>query len=261
LLEHMPQRNQFCEFLTDRRMKLTSDPLKNVETVFSGGASNPDGAVTFEDVDGNDWKVYLENKTWRRSLDRRQLQNHLKLYCKNNTRSVLLVITPRTSDREVIESLSRQVLFKTWGEICSKLIEINRGLEESSFIISQFIEYGQQRGEFMNMDIGRDELDAYVRTISSNVRGKIAKLFEATFTDFDFAKFGIKRESSEISDHWGRHGAEINFIHRKEYEQWMFFGIYYDAVNHMIPFKQPQTPELAFFLDMNTNKRETLKSV
>jgi hypothetical protein len=161
----------------------------------------------------------------------------------------------------VIESLSRQVLFKTWGEICSKLIEINRGLEESSFIISQFIEYGQQRGEFMNMDIGRDELDAYVRTISSNVRGKIAKLFESTFTDFDFAKFGIKRESSEISDHWGRHGAEINFIHRKEYEQWMFFGIYYDAVNHMIPFKQPQTPELAFFLDMNTNKRETLKSV
>ena len=56
LLEHMPQRNQFCEFLTDRRMKLTSDPLKNVETVFSGGASNPDGAVTFEDVDGNNRK-------------------------------------------------------------------------------------------------------------------------------------------------------------------------------------------------------------
>src|SRR5207237_1327133 len=64
---------------------------------------------------------------WRRSLDRRQLQNHLKLYCKENTRSVLLVITPRTSDRTVIESLPRQLLFKTWEEICSKLIEINRG--------------------------------------------------------------------------------------------------------------------------------------
>jgi hypothetical protein len=70
LLEHMPQRNQFCEFLTGGRMKLTADPIKSVETVFSGGASNPDGAVTFSDVDGKGWKVYLENKTSRRLLDR-----------------------------------------------------------------------------------------------------------------------------------------------------------------------------------------------
>ena len=165
--------------------------------------------------------------------------------CKNDTRSVLLVITPRSSDKDVTESLSSQVLFKTWGEICSKLIEINRGLEESSFIISQFIDYGQQSGEFMNMEISRDELDAYVRTITSNVNGKITKLLDATFADFDFVKFGIKGESHGIKDRWGRHGAEIYFTHRREYEQWMFFGIYYDAVDHMIPFKEPQTPELA----------------
>jgi hypothetical protein len=36
LVEHMPQQRQFCEFLTDGRIKLESNPIEEIQTVFSG---------------------------------------------------------------------------------------------------------------------------------------------------------------------------------------------------------------------------------
>ena len=260
LLEHMPRRDKFCEFLVDGRVKLTSDPIETIQTVFSGGASNPDGSITLLDANRQRWKVYLENKTWRRSLDPHQLENHLTLHCKTPN-DILLVITPRASDRSTAKSVSKQVVFKTWDQITTKLNEINRELHESSFIISQFIDYGKRTGEFMSMEIEKSELQAYVLTVKSNVHGKIAGLLNTISANFDFSKFGIKNASSEIEDRWGRRGLVITFESQKDYGQWMFFGIYYDESDHLIPFKQFGIPELAFFLDIEPSKRENLKSI
>ncbi len=113
----------------------------------------------------------------------------------------------------------------------------------------------------MSMEIEKSELEAYVLTVKSNVQGKIAGLLNTISANFDFSKFGIKSASSEIEDRWGRHGLAINFESQKEYGQWIFFGIYYDESDHLIPFKQFGIPELAFFLDIEPSKRENLKSV
>lgn len=260
LLEHMPQQRQFCEFLTDGWIKLASNPIEEIQTVFSGKASNPDGAFVLLDTNRQRWTLFFENKTWRRSLDTCQLQNHLALHCKKPN-ELLLVITPRASDRSTAKSVSKQVVFKTWDQITTKLIEINRELDESPFIISQFIDYGKRTGEFMSMEIEKSELEAYVLTVKSNVHGKIAGLLNTISANFDFGKFGIKNASSEIEDRWGRHGLVITFESQKDYGQWMFFGIYYDESDHLIAFKQSGIPELAFFLDIEPQKREILKSV
>jgi hypothetical protein len=260
LLEHMPSRSEFCEFLTDNRIKLASDPIETIETIYSGRSSNPDGSLVLMDRNGQRWTVFLENKTRRRQLDTCQLQNHLASYC-NNSNELLLVITPRASDRPAAESVSRKIVFKTWAEIISKLVEINRNLDEPSFIIKQFIDHGQQTGEFMSMEIKKGDIEAYVHTIKYNVRGKMVGLFHATSTNFDFGKLGITNLSLEDEDRWGRQGSVFFFKPEKQYGQWFFCGIYHNESDHGISFKQLGVPELAFFLDIVPKHREKLKAV
>jgi hypothetical protein len=253
----MPDQKAFLEFLTDGVISLAEDPIHGMETVYSGGASNPDGAVTVLDTEQRKRSIFFENKTWRRTLDTQQLKNHLALHC-TKPESFLLVITPRPSDRVVAQSVSKKVFFKTWDQIASKLAAINRKLNEPAFIITQFLDYGNQSAEFINMEIEKSELNAYVTSVAANVNGKINGLFDTAVSEFPFDQLGIKGVTHGINDHWGRHGAEIYFKHKKKYEQWMFFGIYYDSADHGIAFKKAKTPELAFFLDIDPGYREKL---
>ena len=132
LLEHMPFGKEFCTFLTKGKVDLSDAPVCGIDTVYSGRETNPDGAVELFDVNGQRWKVYIENKTFRRGLDPQQLANHVSIYC-GDPHSYLLVITPRPSEKHLAESVSPKIIYQSWQEIAAKLNEINRVAGAASF--------------------------------------------------------------------------------------------------------------------------------
>lgn len=260
LLEHMPYGKEFCTFLTKNRISLSDAPVCGIDTVYSGGETNPDGAVELFDVNGQRWKVYIENKTFRRGLDAQQLANHVNVYC-GNPHSFLLVITPRPSERYLAESISPKIIFQSWQEIAAKLDEINRSAEQPHFIVTQFIEYGKQSGEFTTMEMTKHELDAYVTVVASNPWVKLWNLFELGLGSFDFTQYGLAINQPMMNNRWGRQGGDLVCKHQNECVQWMFFGIYHNTNDHQLPFKHSNTPELAFIINLFPEKRELVKQV
>lgn len=112
-------------------------------------------------------------------------------------------------------------------------------------------------------NISEAELNYYFGAIKSKVEEKIQHIFERIAMDTDFDKYGLKIDKYEIRKHWGRFGVEFNFSSKskKDYGQWFFYGIYYDDFDHGIEFKTDDyKPELAFFFDINKDKREELRT-
>jgi len=173
---------------------------------------------------------------------------------------ILLVITPRQSDSQIVKSLnSQKVYFKTWHEIAAKLNQINKDFENKSIIISDFIEYGQITGEFENMsEIEEKELSAYIKTKVMKTEEKIFAIFAKAFNEINFENYNIRNAEYKTSDNWGRMGIEIVSNKKNDYGQWFFLGIYYKTYDHGIPFKKLDTPEIAFFLDITPQSRTEL---
>jgi len=261
LLEHMEECKEFCEFLLDSKLSLADNPITEIETVFSGGETNPDGMIRLQSQNKSVYSVYIENKTFRAALNESQLRNHIKIFCKDEN-SLLLVITPRITDKKIIDSInSNRILFKTWSEIVAKLKNLNMDLTIPSFIITQFIEYGKLSGEFEDMEnITKEELNNYIETIKSNIEGKLKHIFERIATEINFNEYGLNVKGYEVTKHWGRLGAEFKFSPKNDYGQWFFYGIYFDSSDHGIKFKKDGIPELAFFFDVNPNYKEYLKN-
>lgn len=260
LLEHMDGFKEFCEYLMDETVALANHPLVEIETVFSGYQSNPDGKICVKAQNKDEYTIYLENKTFRSGLDEKQLINHLSEHCREDN-SFLLVTTPRITDQQIINKLgNKKVFFKTWSKIANKLADINRSLPNPSFVISQFIEYGELSGEFTDMEnLTKEEIGFYINTIKLGVERKISHIFERLRNDFDFEQYGFNNVKTGVKKHWGRHGIEIYFDPRNDYGQWCFFGIYFDTTDHGLKFKMTDTPELALFFDCHPSHMKSLQ--
>jgi hypothetical protein len=243
----------FLSFITGRRDISHGEPIKNIETVFGGGESNPDGAITIELENGNIITIYIESKTVRRGIDLDQLNRHIKNYLKNE--DLLLVITPRESDRVIINSVSsKSIIFCTWQDI-SRYIEKKHGHD---IIVKEFIEYGNLKGEFLVMkDIEKADLDIIMCWYKNNIANRLSHVFYSLSEEIIelFKEFGIDLDSAKFADHWGRQGIEISFK-KPKFGLWAFFGLYYDDSDHKIPFiyKDEGIPDICLFIDLNPNE-------
>ena len=260
LLEHMDCIKEFGEYLLDNKILLSDSSVEGIETVFSGGTSNPDGKVCFKGQHGQEYNIFIENKTWRYGLSKKQIEGHLIEHCKSEN-AYLLVITPRNTDKRIMNEIkSDKVFFKTWSNIADKLKEINQSLPNPSFLISQFIEYGELSGEFKDMEnITKEEIGFYINTIKFGTENKMNHLFQRITTDFDIEKYGFKNIQSTIKKHWGRFGIEFGFDRKTDYGQWFFFGILFHPADHQIKFKKEGTPELVFIFDCKPAQKDILQ--
>ena len=265
LVEYMESQKEFCEFLLDNKYELIENPISFLKCVFSGFDSNPDGLIELYTKNGTKIKLFIENKTYRRALDKEQLENHLEMHCENDN-CLLLAITINKSELAIVNQINTpKLLFRTWSEITNKLIEINN--KSNSFICTQFINYGKISQEFNNMEIIKNDLIAYINYnkivkdfTNSNFINKIPYLLDSLRKNFNSSMYGLEITEMIIQDAWGRWGIEFKFNHKKDFGQWFFFGIYYDIEDHEIPFKKKDIPELAFFFDINPEAKRLLQN-
>jgi hypothetical protein len=245
----------FCEFLSKRQLK--ENPLTNIKTVFGGGTTNPDGSFDLTDTNGQTFTVYFENKTKRLGLTQYQIENHLEWL---NPNDLLLVITPRKSDIEILRTINdNRIIFFTWSEIATQLKLVNE------IICNHFVDYGKISGEFEELgELTRNELITYCDYFKSNFDKKIANIISEFYHEVDISKYSLfipKRQNYE----WGRNGVEF-IVNDYEYEEnkglsfGQFFTIayYFNTEDHAIPFKKDE-PEICVFFDVQPNKKQILK--
>lgn len=259
LLEYMPNVSEFANFLLDDKYVFKNEHPKQIEKVFGGYESNPDGKIKLVTSDNREISIYFENKTHRCGLEESQLNNHLRVFCCT-PEDVLLVITPRPQDKNIIAGLNNpKVFFKTWQQVSAKLKEINE--QQPSFLVAQFVEYGVLSGECVHIEsISNREIGEYLRARKTETEEKFFGLFETLRQSLNFNDLGLCEIDSEIKNHWGRFGLEFEFKPKKHnFGQWFFFGIYYDSFDHGLKLESPGVPELAFFFDINPKERERLK--
>lgn len=245
-----------CEFLTG--LSLTDNPIGEIRTVYGGGESNPDGSFDIKKQNGDTVTVFFENKTKRRGLTVQQIELHLK-WCKED--DLLMVVTPRKSDIDIIKSLKNdKVRFFTWSEVASQL----KSLENE--IADQFIEYGRLSGEFEELgEIHKSDIDAYCEYIKINFDNKLNNILNDFHYEIDLKKYGFK--TAKRQDYrWGRRGTEFisgDYFSMEEdkytYGQFWTMGFYYDTKDHGIPFKN-NVPEIAFFFDINPEKKHLIQT-
>jgi hypothetical protein len=243
---------EFLEWLTGEH--LSDEPLVNIETVFGGGKSNPDGCVTVKTRENKLVKIYLENKTNRRGVSKEQAASHLDRLDKQDK---LLVITPRPGDRNIIKEMNiKAVLFKAWPEIAEYLKN-----NVKNTIAEQFIEYGRLSGEFDEFgEIAHDEIKMFAESFKLNLDKKIDSIFRNFIFEYNFPAKGLKKIESKYRDNWGRRGIELNFENDfTTYRQWWAVSYYYSTENHHIQFKNDM-PEIVFFFDVNPEKLNALKA-
>lgn len=234
ILEILNDR-EVCEFLTNENLK--EKPISNIKTVYGGGESNPDGSFDLTKSNGDIMTVYFENKTNRRGISIEQLNGHLSLCAEND---LLLVITPRKSDIDIIKKMNVQkIRFFTWAEFASKLRKLNNDLA------NQFIEYGELSGEFEELgEIHKSEILAYCDYYKTNFDKKINNILNHFHHEVDLSKYGFEVDKRQ-DFRWGRKGTEfisgdygaMDFEYYK-YGQFWTIGLYYDSSDHEIAFKK-----------------------
>jgi hypothetical protein len=243
---------EFLEWLTGEH--LSDDPVENIETVFGGGKSNPDGCITLKTREDKSVKIYLENKTNRRGISKEQLLSHLDWLDEQDK---LLVITPRLSDRNTVKEMNnKSMLFKAWPEIAEYLKN-----HVENIVVDQFIEYGRLSGEFDELgEISDAEIKIFVENFKLNFDRKISSIFYNLSFEYDFSAKGLKKVKPKYQDMWGRRGIELELENSiTTYNQWWAVSYYYSTNDHGIGFKNDM-PEIAFFFDVDPEKLDALKA-
>jgi hypothetical protein len=238
---------KFLKFISGGLSISCDEPIVNIETVFGGGESNPDGAITVKLINNEFITIYIESKTYRRGIDIDQLNRHIINHLNEN--DLLLVITPREIDKDIIKNIKSNVLvFHTWQEIAQYLEENH----SDDPIVNEFIEYGNIRGEFKIMkDLVNNDVETIVRWYKNDINDRLNHIYQKLSEEIPtlFQKYNINVDDVKIGDHWGRRGIEIYFK-KSKYGIWAFFGIYYNEYDHKIPLEN-NNPSLAFFIDGN----------
>lgn len=243
---------ELLEWLTNKN--LNNMPIENIESVLGGGKSNPDGRLTLKDRENNIFRIYLENKTNRRGISKEQLLSHLEWLDDNDK---LLVITPRLSDKNIIDEIgNKDIIFKTWSEI-SEYLKKN----VHNIIAEQFIEYGKLSGEFDEFgEITNAEIKIYIENLKLNFLRKINSIFYNFSFVYDFKAIGLSKIEPIYSDYnWGRNGVELSFKNEfTTFGQWWAISYYHSTNDHGIKFKN-DIPEIVFFFDINPEKLDLIK--
>jgi len=247
LVKYLNNAN-FINFLSGIKNVSKSEPVENIETVFGGGEGNPDGAIIVKLDNGDIITIYIESKTYRREVDINQLHRHIKSYLKNN--DLLLVITPREKDRNIVKNVNnKSIIFCTWQDIV-KYIEENY---IDDIIINEFIEYGNITGEFTVMkDIETSDLNIIIDWYKNNINDRLLRIFNSLAENIVeiFNEFNITIHSTKIVDSYGRQGVEISFK-KPKIGLWAFFGLYYNESDHKIPFVNKGIPDICLLIDLN----------
>ena len=247
---------KFMEWLTG--YSLADNPIKDISTVLGGKSGNPDGQIKLKLKEGSIVSVYIEVKTYRRLVDVDQLFRHLERLNKND---ILLVITPRLSDKKLINELNNErIIFKSWNEISVELKKRN------DLISKQFVHYGEESGEFDGLgEISTEEISEYVKviekynTMKSDViqlkekyDHKMELIFNNLCYNYNFKEQQLFRKlEPEFHNEYGRMGVELNWNDPgKRYGQWWAISYYYDTEDHGIAFIK-EIPEICFFFDIN----------
>jgi len=241
---------ELYEFLSQKI--LVKNPLKNLKLLPVGNNTNPDGELLLIDENNKEFKLLFENKTKIRNLDKEQLLGHLTL-CKTDDK--LLVITPRKSDKSIIDKIKdKRIVFYTWSEISDKLI---KDFSEN-ILVKQFIEYGKITGQFEEMgEIYQEDIINEIGRRKINFDDKLDSILEylKEKIETESRKYLLSNENISIMDDWGRKGIEIRGKKkRKTYGQWVFLGYYYNVEDHNIKFKKDGVPEIAIFFDIYEGK-------
>jgi hypothetical protein len=244
-----------CEFLTG--LALSEKPVAEIKTVYGGGESNPDGSFNLKKQNGDIITVFFENKTKRRGLSVQQIVSHLN-WCKGD--DLLLVVTPRNSDIDIIRSLQNdKVKFFTWSEVAVRL----KSLE--SEIANQFIEYGRLSGEFEELgEIHRDDIAIYCKFLKTNFDNKLNNILDNFHHQIDLRNYSFSTKKRKNSQ-WGRIGTEFingdyESVDFEKYRFGQFWAIsyYHNTYDHRIPFKI-DLPEIAFFFDINPKRKSAIQ--
>lgn len=244
-----------CEYLLST--SLTEKPIQNIRTVYGGGESNPDGSFDVKKSNGDIITVYFENKTKRRGLSVEQLELHLKWL---KTDDVLLVVTPRKSDIDIIRGMNNErIKFFTWTEVANQL------KKEEDPIVIQFLEYGKLSGEFEELgELHKSDIELYCEYIKINYENKLNNILNDFHYEVSLAKYGFDI-NKRINREWGRYGTEfINGSYELDETSTTSFGqfwtiaYYYDPYDHEIPLKKEQ-PEICVFFDVHPDKKAVLR--
>lgn len=251
------------EYLNDKKIVkfltgLDADnprPIKNIQTVYGGGETNPDGSFDIE-VKGKKFTILYENKTNRRGLEPEQLIGHLKYRTDD---ALLLVTTPRLTDKEIVDDIGdKRILFKTWSEFANFL----KDNYKDDFIITNFIDYGKQSGEFESLsELTKENIETACSFQKLNYDEKMRKIFEAFVEYFNIEKDRIFKKIifRKYTNQWGRRGTEFGSQDENTYGQFGALAYYFDTFDHLIDFKQDGIPEISFFFDVNENKKTLLQ--
>lgn len=250
------------EYLNDKKIVnfltgLNADkekPIENIQTVYGGGETNPDGSFDVI-VNGKKITILYENKTNRRGLESEQLIGHLNGRDKD---VLLLVTTPRITDRKIVDEINdKRIIFKTWSEFATFLTENYK----NDFIISNFVEYGKQSGEFETLcELNSEDIRIFCDFQKLNFDRKIREIFN-TFKDYFNSDINrlYKKIVFSYKDQWGRRGAEFGNENENTYGQFGALAYYWDTYDHLINFKQDSIPEISFFFDVHEDKKSLLQ--
>ncbi len=244
------------EFLSGETLQ--DKPVEDIQTVYGGGESNPDGSITLRKLDGSTFELYFENKTYRLGLSSEQLSSHLNR-CDLHDR--LLVITPRKSDLDIIRAMNNpQIRFYTWSEVASF---IKATFQDT--VAQHFVAYGRMSGEFEELgELHRDDIALYCEFRKLNYDGRIRSILKDFSIEVDPTRYGFSLLEKGFSESWGRIGVEINYDSKTNtgigtYGQWYFFGYYHDEEDHGIPFKS-EVPEIVAFFDVDSKHHDSLQN-
>jgi hypothetical protein len=243
---------EFIEWLAGLYLK--EKPVISVDGVQGGGDSNPDGVISIKNRQEEIINIYIENKTNRRAISKEQLIKHLEWLdgCDK-----LLVITPRFSDKKIIQEMGNEkILFRSWPEIAEYLKK-----NINNVIAEQFVQYGKMSGEFEELgEITREEIETYIAFNKMNFDGKICSIFEAYRAEANLRNYGYGNTNLEYRDNWGRKGIEITpFKKNAKYGQWLAISLYYSTYDHRIEFLN-DVPEIVFFMDVNPEYKQLLQN-
>jgi len=238
-----------------------------IELLYGGGETNPDGSILVRFDDSSLLNIYFENKTWRRGLDINQINGHAKQYL-NSPDNILLVITSDKSDKEILDQLGDQrIFFRAWPDFIDDMEQTRTTISDGKdpFLINQFIEYAERSGEAWRARMIKESLIksySIMLGLSKDIKdfyNESWRLMEKMKEDI-LPSFTGYIKTGKVAQHFGRLGVEC-VLTTSHLDEWIFFGIYYDTVDHGIPFVVHNEPEYAIFFDMNPKNRPKLMEV
>jgi len=256
----------FVQFLIGgREIELSEKPVDQIRPLFAFAkapnpgeeASNPDGCVRLRRKDGGIVPIFLEVKTHRCLLTADQLQRHLVCHVDREPGALLLAITPRPSDRKVVQALNdNRVIFVSWQQIADHLAATRLTVSDRK-IANQFLNHAREEREFMQTELEKEDISLIIANHRRRPDLRARGAFDLLMAEFPFERYvHLQDEPYDAKGRWGCRGLDLPIDARDEAMlRWMQFGIYDGSEVSLID----DMPELALFIDAGPKLKASLK--